>query len=76
MLLAQTLVIQSLLMMAQLLRLSMVVLVLMNYFASGQAAALNLVKVERAKVRDLLNRILPPGIAHALGTELFKTTNS
>ncbi len=42
---------------------SLVVLVLMNYFASGQAAALKLVEVERARVGDLLNRILPPEIA-------------
>lgn len=42
---------------------SLVVLVLMNYFASGQAAALKLVEVERTKVGDLLNRVLPPAIA-------------
>ncbi len=42
---------------------SLVVLVLMNYFASGQASALKLVEVERAKVGDLLNRVLPPEIA-------------
>ncbi len=42
---------------------SLVVLVLMNYFASGQAAALKLVEIERAKVGDLLNRVLPPEIA-------------
>ena len=42
---------------------SLVVLVLMNYFASGKAAALKLVEIERAKVGDLLNQILPPEIA-------------
>lgn len=42
---------------------SLVLLVLMNYFASSQAAALKLVEVERAKVRTLLERILPPEIA-------------